>query len=172
MKGSTANPKCIVSMHHSAHESPVGSSDFVELHKADSLYIAGGSRGSTFCLFTGFLLKSSAYHCPHLLAFFSPASAVAVVVQNAASATQRNWVFTVLPPNLQDISILEQQWERSGGSKHLSFLWSGVNHCTCFNRGRFNTAHGSLLLHTLPVPTGGGMLLLVFTHHCTFHNST
>lgn len=70
MKGSTAKPKCIVSMHHSVHKSPVGSSGFVELHKADLLNIADGARGSTFCLFTGFLLKNSTYHWPHLLAFF------------------------------------------------------------------------------------------------------
>lgn len=105
-------------IHHSVPKSLVCSSDFVQLqlHKADLVYVAGESRGSTFCLFTGFLLKSSVYH----LILFSPASSAAIMIWSTASATQGKQVLTALS---QKSARYQHLWAAASyWSKHLSLL--------------------------------------------------
>lgn len=160
-------------IHDSLPKSLVCSGGFVrlQLHKADSVYIAGGSRGSTFCLFAGFLLKSSVYHT--------------FIFYCCSLHQQQLWWSRVLhqpvkgsryllccPPNLQDAIILELQLH----VEVSTCPFCGPVWITAFalRRGPFNTAYSSLLLlYTMLLPTEGGNALVdFFTHSGIFRNST
>lgn len=161
-KEMTSNPKCIAYIRHSMPKSPVCSGGFVQLqlHKADSVYIAGGSRGSTFCLFTGFLLKSSVYHT-FIFYYFSLHRQQLWWSRVLHQPLKGSGYLLYCPQNLQDTGILEPQLHVEVSiCPFRGPVWITA---AAFRRGPLNTAYSSLLLlYTMLLLTEGGKALVDF----------
>ena len=149
-------------IHHSVPKSPVCSGGFVQLqlHKADSVCIPGGSRGSTFSLFTGFLLKTLVYRT-FIFYYFSLHRQQLWWSRVLHQPLKGTGYLLYCPQNLRDTSILEPQLRVEVITcPFRGPVWITVS---TFRRGPLNTAYSNLLLlYTMLLPTEGGNALVDF----------
>lgn len=130
-------------IHHSVPKSLVRSSDFVQsrLHKADSVYTAGRSRGSALGLFIGFLLNSSVYHT-FIFYYFSPHQQQlwwSRTLHHPLRGTGNLLYFPPKPARYQCPWTTASCW-----SNHLSLLRSSVNYYIWFQkRSVYHNMHWS-----------------------------